>query len=175
MAILEIRLVPDPILAKKAHKIKKIDDSIRTLAFDMLETLQYAHGVGLAANQVGVLKRIAVIQTSSEDQPIYIINPEIIETIGEREVEEGCLSIPGYVANIFRSENVKVKAQDLNGKKLKIDATGLLAQALEHEIDHLNGILYLDHLKSHQDLRKIKEESELINQDEKITSNEENS
>jgi len=172
MAILEIRIVPDPILKIKAHKIKKIDDSIKTLALDMFETLQDAHGVGLAANQVGVLKRIAVIQTSLEDEPIYIINPEITEMSGEREVEEGCLSVPGYIGNIFRAESVKVKAQDLDGKRIKIDATGLLAQALEHEIDHLNGILYLDHLKSHESLRKITDETETDIEDEEVSAKE---
>ena len=172
MAILEIRIVPDPILKIKAHKIKKIDDSIKTLAIDMFETLQDAHGVGLAANQVGVLKRIAVIQTSLEDEPIYIINQEITEMSGEREVEEGCLIVTGYIGNIFRSESVKVKAQDLDGKRIKIDATGLLAQALEHEIDHLNGILYLDHLKSHESLRKITDETDTDIEDEEVSAKE---
>ena len=161
MALLRIREFPDRILREKSKKIRKIDSSIQKLASDMVETMHHEGGVGLAANQVGILKRLCVIQIPDEDEEARIlINPEVIEAIGERRVEEGCLSVPGYRGYIFRSESVKVRAQNHHGKYLKIQAEGLLAQALEHEIDHLNGILYLDHLRAHEDLHKVGEETD---------------
>ena len=146
MAILEIRIVPDPILKIKAHKIKKIDDSIKTLALDMFETLQDAHGVGLAANQVGVLKRVIVISNAPESDIVAYINPEITNRKGKRSVSEGCLSFPGYSGIVTRSISVSARYIDEAGGKIKITASDLLSQALEHEIDHLNGILFIDYL-----------------------------
>ncbi|MBI4339548.1 MAG: peptide deformylase [Chloroflexi bacterium] len=161
MAILKLRIVPDPFLRAKAKRITRIDASVQRLADDMVETMHHEGGLGLAANQVGVLRRLIVIQIPEQDEePRVLINPEVVEATGERQVEEGCLSVPGYRGHIFRSESVRVKAQDRHGKPLKINAEGLLAQALEHEIDHLNGILYIDHLKRHEDLWKIEANEE---------------
>jgi peptide deformylase len=158
MALLKLRIAQDRLLHVKAKKIRVIDASIQRLAADMVETMYHENGVGLAANQIGVLQRICVIQVPEDEQPRILVNPEIVETQGRREVDEGCLSVPGYRGTIFRSETVKVRAQDLNGKIIKITAQDLLAQALEHEIDHLNGTLYLDHLQSRDDLYKIEPE-----------------
>lgn len=161
MAILRLMTVPDPILREKAKKVRRVDASVQKLADDMIETMQHEGGLGLAANQVGVLKRVCTIQIPEQDvEARVLINPEVVEAKGERQVEERCLSVPGYKATIFRSEYVKVKAQDGSGKPFKLKADGLLAQALEHEIDHLNGILYIDHLRAHEDLQRIGENSE---------------
>ncbi len=151
MAVLKIRKNPDPILRKKAKKVTGFDVSVQRLVDNMIETLDNASGVGLAANQVGVPLRIVIIHIPDEDV-IVLINPEIIEKTGERVVVEGCLSIPGYQAELKRSESVRVKARDRHGKLFRKKATDLLAQAFEHEIDHLNGILYIDYL---QDMTKL--------------------
>ncbi len=154
MAVIPIRVLPDPILRQKAKRVKNLDGSLHKLIEDMLETLPAANGVGLAAPQVGVSLRVAVI--AIPDQPeIVLINPEVVRCQGERLVDEGCLSIPGYVGQIKRAESVTVKARDRQGREIRIKADELLAQALEHEIDHLNGVLYIDHLDSAADLRKI--------------------
>ena len=158
MALLELRIVPDPMLRRKTKRVRIIDASIRRLVDDMVETMHYEGGVGLAANQVGVLHRVAVIQRPEDEEPLVLINPEIVRREGQREVEEGCLSIPGYRAMLFRSVTVRVKAQDRHGKPFRIKAQELLAQALEHELDHLNGILYIDHLESHEKLYKFPKE-----------------
>ena len=157
MAILTIRLFPDPILLKKARKVAKITAQHRKLASDMIETLVEHHGVGLAANQVGVLERICVVQTPEMEEAMVLVNPEIIKAEGEREVEEGCLSVPGYRGMVIRSERVRARALDLNSKQFRVDAEELLAQALEHEIDHLNGIMYMDHLVAHSKLYPVRE------------------
>lgn len=155
MAILPIREFPDIILRQKAKKVREIDQSIQKLADDMIDTLHHANGAGLAANQVGVLRRVIVIQLPDEEEPRVYINPEIIHKEGEREVEEGCLSVPGYKAIITRSVWLKAKGLDRTSKLVKLKADGLLAQVLEHEIDHLNGILYVDHIKNHQNLVRL--------------------
>ena len=124
----------------------------------MIDTLRHAGGVGLAANQVGVLRRVIVIQLPDEEEPRVYINPEIIHREGEREVTEACLSVPGYTGVITRAIWVKAKMLDRQSKLIRIRAEELLAQALEHEIDHLNGILYMDHLKEHQELAPIEPE-----------------
>ncbi len=157
MSILEIRIAPDPILRKKARPVKRVDDAIRKLARDMVETMQEAHGVGLAANQVGVLKRVVTIQLP-EEEPRVFVNPEITRRTGEREIQEGCLSVPGYYGLINRSVSIKARALDEWGSKFRLSAEELLAQAIEHEVDHLNGILFLDHLESHEKLWKAGEE-----------------
>jgi peptide deformylase len=154
MAVLPIRTVPDPILRQKAKRVKTIDKSIRKLVTDMQETLRVATGVGLAANQVGHALRLIVINVPENDCDV-IINPEVIKRTGERIVNEGCLSIPGYVGEIKRSVQVRIKGQDKTGKEIRLKADGLLAEVLEHEIDHLNGVLYVDHLESQDKLRKL--------------------
>ena len=160
MALLTIRLLPDPILFRKARKIAKITAQHRKLAGDMIETLIEHHGVGLAANQVGVLERLCVIQTPDMEEAMVLVNPEIVHREGEREVEEGCLSVPGYRGMVVRSELVRARALDLNSKTFKVEADELLAQALEHEIDHLNGIMYMDHLVAHTSLYKVVEQAD---------------
>jgi peptide deformylase len=159
MAVLPIRVVPDPILRQKAKRIKTIDKSIRKLVSDMQETLREAGGVGLAANQVGKTLRLIVINIKDNDCNV-IINPEVIKRNGERIVNEGCLSIPGYVGEIKRSEVVRIKGQDKSGKDIRFKADGLFAEVLEHEIDHLNGILYVDYLASQDKLRKVEPSQE---------------
>lgn len=153
MAVLKIRKNPDPILRKKAKKVASVDVSVQRLIDDMIETLDKCSGVGLAANQVGVPLRVVIIHIPDKDV-IVLINPEIIEKTGERLVVEGCLSIPGYQAELKRSESVRVKARNRLGKLFTKKATDLLAQAFEHEIDHLNGILYIDYLQDTDQLEK---------------------
>jgi len=155
MSILEIRTFPDPILRRRARPVRAIDERIRQLAGDMIETLRNARGVGLAANQVGELKRLVVLQMPEEEDARILVNPAIVRRTGERRVDEGCLSVPGYFGVITRSVKVKARALDDWGSKLRISAEDILAQAIEHEIDHLNGILFLDHLESHEDLVEI--------------------
>ena len=157
MSILEIRIAPDPFLRKKARPVKRVDDAIRKLARDMIETMQEARGVGLAANQVGVLKRVVTIQLP-EEEPRIFVNPEITRRVGEREIQEGCLSVPGYFGLINRSISIRARALDEWGAKFRLSAEELLAQAIEHEVDHLNGVLFLDHLESHEKLWKAGEE-----------------
>jgi peptide deformylase len=161
MAVLQIRTLPDPVLRQKAKRVTKIDDSIQKLIDDMIDTLRAdPNRAGLAAPQVGVLLRVAVIELP-EQELITLINPEIIKKEGERIVEEGCLSIPGYFGEIKRAATVKVKAKNRDGKEFRLKAEGLLAQALEQEIEHLNGILYIDHLESSKKLfETIKEEED---------------
>ncbi len=154
MAVLSIRTLPDSVLREKAKKVTLFNESLQNLVEDMIDTMRYANGVGLAANQVGVLLRVVVIEIPEEEVRV-LINPEIIKVEGERTVDEGCLSIPGYRGELTRSVKVRVKALDREGKALRIRAEGLLAQALEHEIDHINGILYIDHLSSHEHLWKL--------------------
>ncbi len=155
MALLTMRRVPDPILRQQGRRITQIPPSMAQYTQDMVETMHAEHGVGLAANQVGGLQKVAVIQLPEWEEALVLINPEIIRREGEREVEEGCLSIPGYRGTVKRSQRVRARALDLNGKMVRIKAEGLLAQALEHETDHLNGILYIDHLVSRESLWKI--------------------
>ena len=155
MSVLRMRLLPDQILRKQASKIGKIPPNMRKYTADMVETMRAEQGVGLAANQVGSLQKVAVIQLPDWEEPIVLINPEIVRREGEREVEEGCLSIPGYRGTVRRSEKVRARALNLNGKVIRINAEGLLAQALEHETDHLNGVLYIDRLVSRDTLHKV--------------------
>lgn len=144
MAIRTIRTEGDEILRKKSKKVEVIDEKITELIQDMIETLHRYDGVGLAAVQVGILKQILIIQ-EAEDAPILvIINPEIISQSGTQVVEEGCLSFPNKFAKIERPEKIKVRALNEKGKKIEITGKGLLAQALSHEIDHLNGEVFID-------------------------------
>ena len=160
MAVLQIRTLPDPMLRRKAKRVTKIDNSIQKLIDDMVDTLHAdANRAGLAATQVGRLLRIAVIELPEQDL-IALINPEIIKKEGERIVQEGCLSIPGYFGEIKRAVTVKVKAKNRDGKEFRLKAEGLLAQALEQEIEHLDGILYIDHLESQEKLFEADKEEE---------------
>jgi peptide deformylase len=155
MAVLNIRTVPDPVLKRKSKRISAIDRSVKKLIKDMTETLHAEEGrVGLAAPQVGVSLRVTVIGLPDE-KDIVLINPEIVRRKGQRLVSEGCLSIPGYVGELFRAEAVTAKGLDASGKEVRIKGEGLLAQALEHEIDHLNGILYVDRMEDVSKLKKI--------------------
>ena len=158
MAIRPLVSAPDPVLNRKARRVKEIDANIHKLIEDMIETMHDAHGVGLAANQVGVPLRIAVIQLPDDEEPTVLINPEVVRREGEREEDEGCLSIPGYQGRVKRSLKVRVKALGLDGKPFRIKAEGdLRAQVLEHETDHLNGHLYVERLVSRDQLWKIGE------------------
>lgn len=144
MAIRQIREEGDEILKKKSREVEQIDDRIRELLDDMVETMHKYNGVGLAAVQVGILKRVIVIDLYDEKGPIKLINPIIIKEKGEQEVEEGCLSFPNKYAKMIRPAEVVVEALNENGEKIKIKAKDLLAQALSHEIDHLNGITFVE-------------------------------
>ncbi|MFQ6027816.1 MAG: peptide deformylase [Dehalococcoidia bacterium] len=155
VSLLTMRFLPDPILRQQAKKIATIPRNFKQYTDDMVETMHDQQGVGLAANQVGSLQKVAVIQLPEWEEALILINPEIIRREGEREVEEGCLSIPGYRGTVRRSERVRARAMDLSGKLVRIKADGLLAQALEHETDHLNGKLYIDHLVSRDAIWKI--------------------
>ena len=154
MAVLPILKHPDPMLRRKAKRVSHIDESLNRLIDDMIETMYQASGAGLAAPQVGVSLKIAVIGMP-EEEVIVLVNPEVVKKTGERVVVEGCLSVPGYRGEIKRAEKVTVKALDRNGKAFRIKADDLLAEVLEHEIDHLNGIIYIDHLESPEKLEKI--------------------
>ena len=159
MAIRAMCHLLDPVLRQKAKRVPTVDKSVQRLIDDMVETMQQANGAGLAAPQVGVSLRVIVLQVPGEE-PIAIVNPEIVKRTGEQEVAEGCLSFPGYAGEIKRSASVTVKGLDRQGKPTRIKATGLMAEALQHEIDHLNGILYIDHLESQDKLYKIKPETQ---------------
>lgn len=146
MAIRQIRLNGDEILRKKAREVEQVDDKIKELLHDMLETMHKYNGVGLAGPQVGILKRVIVIDLYDGEEPLQLVNPKIIKTKGKQEVDEGCLSFPNEYAKIIRPKEVVVEALNENGEKVKIVAKDLLAQALSHEIDHLDGILFVDNM-----------------------------
>ena len=161
MAVLPIRPLPEPVLRQKSKRVRIIDGSIQKLIGNMIETMHAAGGVGLAAPQVGVPLRVIVLDILGEEA-VTLINPKVVRRKGERLISEGCLSIPGYVGEIKRAESITVKGLNPKGKEIRIRADGLLAQAIEHEIDHLNGVLYIDHLDSMDKLRRIEmEETEL--------------
>jgi len=145
-----IVIEPDPILRKKSDILEKVDDELRILLDDMLETMYAAPGIGLAAVQIGILKRLIVIDISKDKEkknPIFLINPEIISKSKNTSIyEEGCLSLPGHFAEIERPEECQIRYIDYDGKKKEMKANGLLATCIQHEIDHLNGILFIDYL-----------------------------
>ena len=172
MAVREILEIPHPILRQRAKRVRRIDKRILGLAYDMVETMREAGGVGLAANQVGELRRLIVLQIPDEEEARIYFNPEIIKREGTREVEEGCLSYPGYRAIIERSVWIRFGALDHTEKEIKVKAEGLLAQAMEHEVDHLNGILYLDHLSDHTKLYQVDENGEALDLNEDDTEGE---
>ena len=150
MTIKPLIILPDPILRQASKPIERVDDELKRLADDMLETMYDAPGIGLAAIQIGVPRRMLVIDVSREGedkQPQVFINPEILKASDERSVyEEGCLSIPDYYAEVERPATITVKYLDRDGKELTAEADGLLATCLQHEIDHLNGVLFIDHI-----------------------------
>ena len=144
MAIRNVRKEDDEILRKRSKEVDVIDDRVKELIKDMIDTMHKYDGVGLAAVQVGILKRIVVIDLYDEKPILKLINPVITKTKGKQEVDEGCLSFPNKYVKVVRPEEVTVEALDENGKKIKITGTGLLAQAISHEIDHLNGVILTD-------------------------------
>ena len=159
MSLRAVRVVPDPVLRKKSKRVRDIDSSIQRLIDDMVDTMQHASGVGLAAPQAGVLLRVIVFELPGEE-PVALINPEVVKRSGLRLVQEGCLSVPGYAGQVERSVSVTVKGRDREGIDIRFKASELMAQVLEHEIDHLNGVLYIDRLESSERLHKL--ESDFI-------------
>lgn len=162
MAVLKIRYEGDPILRQKATKLPKVDASIRALADDMWETMKAADGVGLAAPQIGLARRLIVVQVPAgydhEDDPeigFRLANPEIVKALGEQTTIEGCLSIPGWIGEVPRAQTITVKALDMDGRQIRIKASGRLAVVLQHEIDHLDGVLYTDRMTDMSTLRKV--------------------
>ena len=152
MAVREIKKYPDPVLKKRTSPVDAIDDDLCRLIDDMVETMHAAPGVGLAANQVGVPVQVAVIDIGGHEEEgkkhplVVLINPEIVSQDGSIVAEEGCLSVPDFTEKVKRAARVKVRARDRAGKTFELEADGLLAKALQHEIDHLNGILFIDRL-----------------------------
>ena len=146
----KIVIEPDPILRKKSEMLETVDNELRVLLDDMLETMYAAPGIGLAAVQVGILKRLIVIDISKDKEkknPLFLINPEIISLSKKTSVyEEGCLSLPGHFAEIERPAECQIKFIDYNGKEKELKANGLLATCIQHEVDHLNGVLFIDYL-----------------------------
>ena len=151
MALLEILQHPDPRLRQKAAPVTQFDDALQRLIDDMFETMYAAPGVGLAATQVGIPKRLAVMDTSEdkgEPKPMVVINPEIFEAGDRQSMDEGCLSVAGYSDKVDRYNKLKMRALDRHGQPFELEAEGLMAQAIQHEIDHLDGKLYIDYLSS---------------------------
>lgn len=167
MGILTILEFPDERLRKKAIVVKEVDEKIRKLLDDMLETMYESRGVGLAATQVDFHKRIVVIDVSEEkDAPLFLINPEIVEKDGVKESEEGCLSVPGFFEKVTRAEHIRVRALNREGKSFEFEATELLAVCVQHEMDHLDGKLFVDHISSLK-RQRIKKKLEKIHKMEK--------
>ncbi len=162
MAVLPLTYVPNAVLRQPARRVGDIDARVRRLIDDMTETLlDTPSGVGLAANQVGVPLRVVVIQLAEDEEPTVLINPKVVRREGERELDEACLSVPGYHGLVRRSAKVRVRATGVDGKPLRLKADGdLLAQVLEHETDHLDGRLYVDRLVSEEHLTKVSEDEE---------------
>ena len=147
MALLDILEFPDPRLRTKAKPVTNVDDGIRILVRDMFETMYDAPGIGLAATQVNVHKRVIVIDVSEDkSSPLTFINPEFVPVAGEKEHEEGCLSVPGFYEAVVRPDRIRVKALNAKGEPFEMECDGLLSVCLQHEMDHLEGILFVDHL-----------------------------
>lgn len=166
MAVRDILLVEHPVLRRKCTKIHRLDASLQRLIDDLIDTLHDAGGVGLAAPQVGVPVRLYVVETPDDvDEPhagelFVIFNPEIVKQSDLYYPEEGCLSMPGYVANVPRYQHVTLKGRDRQGREIRVKAEGLLAQAFQHEGDHLDGVLFFDHLESPEQLRRVQPRAE---------------
>jgi peptide deformylase len=176
MAIRPILTSEQPLLREKSKKVTRFGDALHRLVEDMLDTMRAAYGLGLAAPQIGVLQRVVVIEMPPEcddddneiapGETYVLVNPEIVKTRGEEEMEEGCLSVPGYRGLVKRATYVVLKAQDAEGHDVRYRADGLLAQAFQHELDHLDGVLYLDRLEGADKLFRIGErESEALGVD----------
>lgn len=147
MALLEVLHFPDKRLRTRAKALETVTDATRKIVDDMFETMYDAPGIGLAATQVNIHQRIIVIDVSEEkNQPLCLINPEIVESVGDEEMEEGCLSVPGVYEKVQRADKITIKALDQNGNGYRLDAEGLLAVCIQHEIDHLDGKLFVDYL-----------------------------
>ena len=154
MTVRPIVALGNPVLRNRARKVSRFDAAIRALVQDMIETMRDAPGVGLAAPQIGVPLQVAVVE-AEKDELYVLVNPEIVKSEGEHILDEGCLSVPGFWGKVRRAEKVTVKARDVHGKEIRISAAeGLLGQALQHEIDHLNGMVYVDRLDSLDDLQR---------------------
>lgn len=167
LGILTILEFPDERLRKKAAVVKVVDDKTQSLLDDMLETMYHSHGVGLAATQVDVHQRIVVIDVSDErNEPLFLINPEIFEKDGVKEAEEGCLSVPGFFEKVTRAEHIRVRALNRNGESFEFEATELLAICVQHEMDHLEGKLFVDHI-SPLKRQRIKKKLEKIHKMDK--------
>ncbi len=162
MSVLNILHFPDPLLRQKAKLVTTVDAGIRRIVDDMFETMYGAPGIGLAAVQVNILKRIIVIDISEDrNQPLCLINPEIIEATGSEKSEEGCLSVPGIYEQVRRAEHIRVHALDRDGKTIELETGDLLAVCIQHEIDHLDGKLFVDHLsalKRHRIRKKLEKQ-----------------
>ena len=166
MAVLEVLHFPDLRLRKKALAVEKIDHSIEQLAEDMLETMYSQSGIGLAATQVNVQKRLIVIDLSTEEpNPMVLINPEIISASGTEEMQEGCLSVPDVYETVQRSEQIRVRYLTLANESVEIETDGLLAVCIQHEIDHLNGKLFIDYLSPLKRSRLLKKLEKQVKQD----------
>jgi peptide deformylase len=163
MAVRPILTADTPILRERTKRVSTFDASLHRLLDDMLETMRDAPGVGLAANQIGVPLQVAVIEI--EDRITELVNPQIVRTAGEQLDWEGCLSIPGYVAETGRFARVTVKARDRHGREFRVKGDELFARALQHEIDHLNGMLYIDHLDSIEELVRVSEHHEEVTEE----------
>ena len=168
MAVLPIITAPDPLLKLKSEPVEQVDDALRKLMDDMLETMYLAPGIGLSAIQVAVPKRIVVVDVAREDEPanpLYLVNPELVRVSDEMAVyEEGCLSLPDHYADVERPAEIEVEFLDYHGKKQSMKAEGLLATCIQHEMDHLEGVLFVDHistLKRNMILRKLKKAKRL--------------
>lgn len=168
MAILPIRIYPDPVLRRRCAEVESFDDELRRLAADMTATMHAAPGVGLAASQVGVEKRLAVVDLSVGEDPAQLhvfVNPRILEEQGRETEVEGCLSIPDVTDRVERPQSIRVGAQDLDGNPFELDAEGWLARAICHEVDHLDGVLFVDRLRGLRrervlrQLRKVRDEA----------------
>ncbi len=168
MAIREILTSEQPVLRQKAKKVKRVDASTQKLVDDMLETMRAANGLGLAAPQIGIGLRVLTIEMPEDDEEpqsgkqVLLINPEIVKAEGEQFGEEGCLSIPGYVGLVRRAMKVTVKGLDRKGKEVRVKGEKLLARALQHEIDHLDGVLFTDRLEKPEDLYRLTEDHERV-------------
>jgi peptide deformylase len=173
MTELKILLEGDPRLRQKATKIRAVDDGLRALARDMHETIGVANGIGLAGPQIGVMRRIIAVHLpegyQGEGEPeisMTLVNPEIVKSHGREVGVEGCLSIPGWIGDVPRAERVTVKALDLNNREVRIKAEGTLARVLQHEVDHLDGILYLDRVEDKSTIRHVADEDEYDDDDD---------
>ncbi|HUF06104.1 MAG TPA: peptide deformylase [Candidatus Binatia bacterium] len=160
MAIRRIVTAEEPILRERTKRVSTFDASLHRLLDDMLETMRDAPGVGLAANQIGIPLQVAVIEI--EDRITELVNPQIVRSSGEQLDWEGCLSIPGYVAEVGRAAKVTVKARDRHGREFRVRGEELMARALQHEIDHLNGALYIDYLEAGDELVRVSDTHEEV-------------